>query len=171
MNGPLLQRFDRGVRRLLPFCLCLVLSLVAATPTRLPDFDMIMPALPLIGLFYWSIFRPDLIGWLPAFALGLANDLISGTPLGVSSLLFLLVRGVTVSRRRFFLSRPFRIAWWGFSVAAVCASLAQWALLSVMFRQTMGIRAVGVEALMTILLYPPLSWLFARSQRSMLINA
>jgi rod shape-determining protein MreD len=171
MTGNALQRLDRGFRRLVPFCLCLTLSLIAATPTRLPGFDMIMPALPLIGIFYWSIFRPDLIGWGSAFGLGLLNDLIAGAPLGISSLLFLLVREITVSRRRFFLSRPFSIAWWGFAIAAIGASLAQWVLVSLLAHNRIEGFGLIFETVLTILLYPPLCWLFARSQRSMLANA
>ena len=170
MKGSLLQQIDLAVRQLLPVGMVLVLILVNALPTRVPGFAAVVPLLPLIGVYYWSIYRPDLMPPALAFCLGLLNDVISGIPLGVSSLLYLLVQGMTASQRRFFHGKPFRIAWWGFGLVSGGAFILQWLLASLLLGRTLELRAVGFEFLMTLSFYPLLSWLFARTQLALLRN-
>ena len=171
MKGSLLQRMDQWVRQLLPFGLTLALVLVNAVPTRLPGFAPVVPLLPLIGVYYWAIYRPELLPPSVAFALGLVNDVISGTPLGVSSLVYLLTQGMTASQRRFFHSKPFLIAWWGFSLVGMGAFSLQWALVSLIVGRMLEVRAVMFEFLMTVSFYPLLGWLFARTQLALLRRA
>ncbi len=171
MKGSLLQRIDQMVRHLLPVGSVLLLILVNALPTRLPGFAAVSPLLPLIGVYYWSIYRPDLMPPALAFGLGLLNDVIAGLPLGVSSLIYLLAQGMTASQRRFFHGKPFRIAWWGFGLVSAGALAVQWLLMSVLLGHTLEPRAVMFEFLMTLFFYPLLSWLFARAQLALLRSA
>src|SRR5271156_6410564 len=99
MKGSPLQRLDQRIRHALPFIATLLSILIAATPSRLPGFASIAPQLPLIGIYYWAIYRPDLLRPWAAFTLGAIADMIGGTPLGVSSLIFLTVQGVVGSQR------------------------------------------------------------------------
>lgn len=168
MKGSPLQRMDQWVRHLLPFGLTLLLVLVNALPTRLPGFAAVAPLLPLIGVYYWAIYRPDLLPPWVAFALGLINDIIAGTPLGVSSLVYLLVQGMTSSQRRFFHGKPFLIAWWGFGLVGAGALSLQWALVSMIVGHMLDPQAVVFEFLMSLSFYPLLSWFFARTQLSLL---
>ena len=57
------------------------------------------------SLFFWSLYRPDLFGAGAAFAIGLAHDALAGLPLGLTSLVLLLVRHLVVVQQRFF-ARP-----------------------------------------------------------------
>jgi rod shape-determining protein MreD len=159
------------IRQLLPVSLVLVLILVNALPSRLPGFAAVVPLLPLIGVYYWSIYRPDLMPPAVAFGLGLLNDVIAGLPLGVSSLIYLLVQGMTASQRRFFHGKPFRIAWWGFGLVSSGAFILQWLLVSALVKHALEPRAVVFEFLMTLFFYPLLSWLFARTQLALLRSA
>jgi len=145
----LFQRMDLWARHLLPVVLTLVLVLLGAIPTHLPGFAAITPMLPLIGIYYWGIYRPDLLPGSVAFAIGLVNDIITGMPLGVTPLIYLLVQAMTASQRRFFLGKPFLVAWWCFAVVAGGALSLQWLLVSMSA-------------------YPLLSWLFARTQLTLL---
>ena len=163
-----LQRVDHGVRHLLPFILTLMLLLLQATPTRLPGFSSVAPMLPLIGIYYWSIHRPDLLPGAAAFLLGFVNDIIVGTPLGVNSLVYLLVQGITSSQRRFFLGKPFFVTWWGLGLTALVAIGLEWILVSMLNGVLLKPTAVLVELVMTVAVYPLLSWLLARVQHSLL---
>lgn len=171
MKGSFLQQIDQAVRHLLPVGLVLLLILINALPSRLPGFAAVVPLLPLIGVYYWSIYRPDLMPPALAFGLGLLNDVIAGTPLGVSSLVYLLAQGMTASQRRFFHGKPFRIAWWGFGLVSAGAFALQWLLVSLLLGHTLEPRAVMFEFLMTLFFYPLLSWLFARTQLALLRSA
>jgi rod shape-determining protein MreD len=164
----MLQQINLAFRHLLPVGMVLLLILINALPTRVPGFAAVVPLLPLIGVYYWSIYRPDLMPPALAFCLGLLNDVIAGMPLGVSSLLYLLVQGMTASQRRFFHGKPFRIAWWGFGLVSSGAFVLQWLLVSLLMGHTLEPRVVAFEFLMTLSFYPLLSWLFARTQLALL---
>lgn len=171
MKGSLLQRIDQWFRHLLPVGSIMLLILINAVPTRLPGFAAVVPLLPLIGVYYWSIYRPDLLPPAMAFVLGLLNDIIAGVPLGVSALVYLLVQGLTSSQRRFFHGKPFRIAWWGFGLVSAGAFALQWSLVSLLLGHALAARAVTFEFLMTLFFYPLLSWVFARIQLALLRHA
>ena len=168
MKTTFLQRLDQVVRQLLPFSLTLLLVLLDAMPTRLPGFAAVAPLLPLISVYYWAIYRPELLPPSVAFALGVINDVIIGTPLGVSALVYLLVQGMTASQRRFFHGKSFLVAWWAFGLVAVVALMLQWILVSVIFGHMLAPQAVIVEFVMTVAFYPLLSWLFARTQLALM---
>lgn len=168
MKGSPLQQLDQRLRHSLPVLLNLSLILVNATPTHLPGFAIIAPVLPLIGIYYWSVFRSDLLGPATAFALGLVQDIVVGMPLGVSSLIYLLVQVVSSAQRKFFLGKPFLIAWWGFAFIAAGALALQWGFMAVFFAKRVALVSVAYEFLLTVLAYPILCWMFARLQLALL---
>lgn len=161
-------RMDTWLRQLVPFGATLILLLLAAMPTRLPGFAGIAPMLPLMGVTYWAIWRPDLLPAWVAFLVGLLTDVVGGTPLGVNALVLLLVQGLAASQRRFFLGKSFIVAWWGFGVLAAGALGLCWFLVSVLRAVPVDPVAVTFEYLMTLGLFPPLTWALARMQAALL---
>lgn len=45
-------------RHMVPFIVTLMLVLLAATPTHVPGVVRVGPMLSLIGVYYWSVYRP-----------------------------------------------------------------------------------------------------------------
>jgi rod shape-determining protein MreD len=170
-DGNLFQRADLWIRHLLPVGMTLILVLVGAVPSHLPGFATVAPMLPLIGIYYWGIYRPDLLPASVAFMIGVINDIIAGMPLGVTPLIYLLVQGMTASQRRFFLGKPFLVSWWCFALVAAGAILVEWALVSMIFDHMLDLSAVFFEFLLTVFSYPLLGWLFARTQLSLMRRA
>lgn len=164
MKPSLFHRMDLWIRHLVPFGVTLILLMIGLVPTRLPAFAIIAPILPLMGVYYWSIYRPDLMPPSAAFLLGLLHDIIAGMPLGVSALVMLAVQAVTASQRRFFLGNTFFVAWWGFALMALGAMTAIWLLACMLFAHIIPPKAVMFEYLVTISAYPVVSWLLARTQ-------
>ena len=171
MKGSVFQRMDVWVRHLLPFGLTLVLVLFNAMPTHMPGFATVAPMLPLIGVYYWAIHRPELLSPALAFVVGVICDVISGIPLGVTALSYLLVQGLSSSQRKFFLGKPFLLAWWGFGMVAAGTALLQWALVSMVFGHMLEPQAIIFEWLLTVCSYPLLSWCFSRAQMALLRSA
>ena len=60
-----------------------------------------------------DLLRPSL-----AFGLGLLQDLLSGTPLGMTPMIYVLVYWVVLTQRRFFLGTSFAMLWFGFALIA-----------------------------------------------------
>lgn len=83
MRPTLWQRMDVMARHMVPFALVLLLILLAATPTHLPGMVRVGPMLSLIGVYYWSVYRPDLFRYGSAFTLGLFEDVLTGCAAGI----------------------------------------------------------------------------------------
>ena len=92
-----------------------MLVFAAALPWRLPAFAEVTPAFAVMAVFYWTIYRPERLPYVATFGIGVLQDLLAGTPLGMTALLLLVVQGVVASQRTFFRGKPFLVIWWGFS--------------------------------------------------------
>ena len=158
------------VRQLVPASLVLLLVLLQAMPWHLPALAGIFPALPMIGIYYWSVYRPDLLVPSVAFATGLVNDVVLGGPIGLSSLAFLVIQGMTASQTRFFNGKSFLVIWSGFALLAAGALLVELVIGSLVYGRTPMFSALCIEYALTVCLYPPVSWLFSRLQLFWLRN-
>lgn len=168
MKPSIWTRMDAWVRHLVPFSVTLMLLLLTVVPTRLPGFAGISPMLPLMGVYYWAIYRPDLLPAWVAFVIGLLYDVIGGTPLGVNALVMLLVQGVSASQRKFFLGKSFMVAWWAFGLLAAGAVGLAWLLTTVLIGRPVDPLPVMFEYMVTLSLFPPLTWALARTQMALL---
>lgn len=161
-------KMDTWVRHSVPFGVTVLLLLLTAIPTHIPGFSGIAPMLPLMGVYYWAIYRPDLLpAWL-AFVIGLLYDIVAGTPLGVNALVLLLVQGTAASQRKFFLGKSFAVTWWAFGLLTAGAIGMAWLLLSFLKGRPLDIAPVVFEYLMTLALFPLLTWTLARTQLAFL---
>lgn len=165
------QRIDRGLRSLTPMILTLALTFITVLPLRLPGFTPVTPVVTLIAVYYWSIYRPDLLPLAATFVIGVMQDTLSGAPLGLSSLVLLLTQGVVVSQRRFFHGKTFLVEWWGFMLVAPVALLIAWFFAALYHGVFVAPWPLGFQLLFTIALYPALTWLFARAQFFLLRSA
>jgi rod shape-determining protein MreD len=161
------QRLDSFARSATPLLLCLLVVLVGRLPYGLPEAAMVFPALSMIAVYYWSVHRPDLRTPPAVFAVGLLNDLIAGTPLGVGTLALLLVTGIVAVQRRLFVSLSFFVTWLGFAVVALAAHGAIWLLTCFAEGRLSDPQPAFFQYLTTIAVYPLMGWLFAHVQRSL----
>ena len=145
----------------------LLLLLLNAVPMRLPAYASVAPMLPLMGVYYWAIYRPDLLPPWAAFLLGLLDDILGGTPLGVNALVLLLVQGVAASQRRFFLPKSFVVAWLAFAVLTAGAVALSWLLVAALNRP-LDPAPTLFRYLMTLGVFPLLTWALARAQMAFL---
>lgn len=168
MKASVWVRMDTWVRHLVPVGVTILMLLLTAIPTRLPGFAGIAPMLPLMGVYYWAIYRPDLLPAWAAFLVGLLYDVIAGTPLGVNALVLLLVQGTAASNRKFFLGKSFMVAWWAFGLLAAGAIGMAWLLVSILMATAIDPSPLMIEYLMMMGLFPVLTWMLARTQMAFL---
>jgi rod shape-determining protein MreD len=161
-------RIDVWIRHLVPAGVTILLLLLTAVPTRLPGFAQVAPLLPLMAVFYWAIYRPDLLPAWAAFAIGLLWDILAGTHIGVGALVLLLTQGVTASQRRFFLAKSFLFAWWVFALLSAAAVGLSWLLMAVLNGKASDPMPAMIGYLLTLGLFPPLTWMLARTQVAVL---
>lgn len=166
----LFQRDTGLINRMSPAlttCLCVFISVV---PVHLPGFAAVTPAFALMAVYHWTIYRPDLLPFIAAFAAGLLLDLLNGAPLGISSLVLLLTRGVVLSQRRFFVGRSFPVVWAGFLAAAAIANVFDWAFFSLYYGLLLDIRPALFQAVLTMSCYPAMSYVLGQVQRGLLVR-
>ena len=162
------HRVDRFARDLTPFALTFVLLVINAIPFHIPGFAQVVPLLSLIGIYFWSVYRPDLMPAAAVFLIGLLHDFISGLPLGVSVLVFLLVQGAGIAQRSFFSGKSLVIVWFGFIFVAAGALSIEWVLLSILSGELIQPRSALYQFGLTVALFPVLAWLLTRWQQAFL---
>lgn len=162
------QRCDSAARALSPFAITFLLVLFMAVPQRSPTVAPVMPALTMAAVYYWTVFRPDLMPLGAIFLIGLFEDLLLAAPLGLGTMTLLLVYLIVASQRRFFAVASFVMLWLAFSLIAAVVLLANWLLASLLLDGFMPIGPVILKYFTTIAVYPCLAWLFGRAQQAFL---
>jgi rod shape-determining protein MreD len=168
MRPLFIQRLDGWARSSAPLTLTLIVVVVKVVPLRLPAYSVIAPDLVLMAVFYWTVHRPDLLRPWGAFLVGLLDDILTGTPLGVSSLVLLLVHWTIITQHRLFRGLSFALLWCGFAVVAAGAKALVVALAFVIGRGLIDPTVMFAQYAFTVAVYPLISLLMGRAQRAFL---
>ena len=121
-----------------------------------------MPATFLCVVFFWTIYRPDLLGPVLILILASLLDAIAGLPLGLSALAFLAVRTAAMPRERNFASTSFVIVWASFVLAAMAVLGLRWAIACLWFAHWFDLQPVAVELALTVASYPPIAYMLTK---------
>ena len=162
------QQVDNVAKLATPTLLTILLVPVSLVPLQIPNAGPVFPDIILIAIYYWSVYRPDLMPYWMVFMIGLLQDLLGGDALGVSSMIFLAVYGAVVAQRRFFMSRSFVMIWAGFVMVAAGVVVLSWGLQTMVLGRQVHLGPAVFQYLTTIAAYPLLAWLFAQTQRLVL---
>ena len=145
-----------------------VAALIAVVPVRAPGYAALTPAFSLMAAYHWTIYRPDLLPPIGIFAVGLAQDLLVGAPVGVGALVLLLARAAVLRYRRFFINRTFPFVWSGFTLLGAAAMLLLWALECLVQLHLFDLRSTVFRTALTIAIFPVASFALGRSQRALM---
>ena len=114
----------------------------------------VRPYFGLVAVYYWSIYRPDLFPFLGVFGLGLLYDLGSGGIVGLTALLYLLLRGVVGDVSQQFRLQGF-IVNWGFWLLVVIIALVLEAVMNgVILGRQISFWSMILNAVASWLLFP-----------------
>jgi rod shape-determining protein MreD len=158
VNAIWLRQLDVQLRALLPIGTALLAILVDLAPLPRAGPASLTTFTTLCAVYFWSLYRPDLFTPVAAFGTGLLYDALAGLPIGLTSLLLLLVRNAMVAQQRFFLARSFPVVWSCFLLLAPVVELARWAVTSLWFGHLFALRAPLFELAATAMLYPLVSF-------------
>jgi len=163
-----LPRVNNGAARLLPVLTMLVAALATILPVRVPGYAALTPAFTLMAVYHWTIYRPDLLPAVVLFAVGLAEDLLTGAPVGVGALVLLLARAAVLRARRYFINRTFPFVWTGFALLGATAMLAVWVLQCLVQLTVFDLRSTMFRTVLTIAIFPVASFALGRTQRALI---
>jgi len=165
---PALPRVNNGAARLLPAATTLLAAVISVLPVQIPGYAALTPVFTLMAAYHWTIYRPDLLPPAALFAIGLTEDLLAGSPIGVNALLLLLMRVGVLSYRRYFVNRHFPFVWTGFTLLTVTAMLGLWALHCILDLSLLDFRNAIIRAALTVAFFPLASFMLGRAQRAVM---
>ena len=156
----------------------------AATPTLLGLFGVILlalpvrliegwaptPIIPLIVVFFWSIYGPDYMPSVSVFFIGLVQDLLTGGPLGLWAGVYLITQYVVLTQRAYFVGREQKVVLIGFAFAALNACVILWLVMSLMSGALLPLRSLLAQMVATILFFPIFSLAFGELHRRVLVE-
>lgn len=153
------------LRHAAPLLTGIVAVCIDVLPLPNPAPSALAPFLTLCVLYFWTVYRPDLLSSWAVFALGLVLDAVGGLPLGLTALALLLGRGALLSGQRFLLAQPFMVIWACFVPMVLLVAALRWVLASLFWSRAFPIQPLLGEALLTLAVYPLVGWLLAGMQR------
>ena len=85
-----------NIYSILPLLFTLILSIVSLMPIMPSGSEEITPLLGVISLSFWIVHKPEFMGWIPVIIIGIFNDVLYGSSIGIACLSAILIRLVIV---------------------------------------------------------------------------
>lgn len=168
MNRSPLGELVRIATRTVPTVTSIFFVLLGAVPLGLPGFATVGPLFSLCALFFWTVVRPTLLPPVAVFFVGLFEDALSGGPLGLWAVIFLLVQFVTMSQRRVLVGIRFLLSWASFVPVCYIAGIAAWGGASLYYGHILSVKPIMVQSTLTLLAYPAVAWLLTLCTRKII---
>ncbi|WP_340149372.1 rod shape-determining protein MreD [uncultured Sneathiella sp.] len=168
MSPTLAYQFNRFLRGSVPFALTVLLAMMSVVPIGISGYANVTPAFVAISVFYWSIHRPYLMNAPLCFLLGVISDCLTGTPLGLSSLLLLLTHGIALSQRRIFIGKSFFLTWFGYLLIGFIIAMLSWVIACLYSLAYVPIAPILAQYGLSLLVFPFFAWLFGMLQNNLL---
>lgn len=137
-----------------PKLLTALILLFSIAPTYLPGYSSVRPALTLIPIFYWAVYRPYAFSIISAFLFGLALDLLDSTPLGINTFVFTVFYLLADSQRRFLSAKPFGFVWFGFGLLSLGAYFLKWLFVSINYALFTPAGIAAASWMLSVIAYP-----------------
>jgi rod shape-determining protein MreD len=138
---------------------------IANIPVSLLGGVVPPPLLGLVPIYFWCLVRPDLMTPSAAFAIGLAEDVLSGGPPGVWTLAFVLTYAVVARQRDSFAGLSGLAAVVGFAAASAFASLIAYLVTAGLNWHLPSPAPILSELAMTVLFYAPAAYVIGAIHR------
>ena len=113
-----------------------------------------------ILIFYFSLKRTESLGYGLIFIAGLFNDVVVGIPMGISSLIYLLICGVAAYLRNITLRPSLMQDWIFFLVTILTINSVSFLILTFVYDYEIIFLMQAINVLFTFLFYFIFSYLF-----------
>ncbi len=168
--SPRAENLARIARAATPTILGLFGVVMLASPVRLFEGMAPTPLIPLVVVYFWSLYSPRHLPAASIFLIGLAQDLLSGGPLGLWPAVYLAVQYVAMSQQSYFVGREVHVVWMGFAVAAASVSIILWLFMSLLSSTLLPLGGLAFQMLTTIAVYPVFAIVFGKLHRRVVIE-
>ena len=142
-----------------PIILLYYLSISEVDTNLETVFEIFSFNLPVIIIYFWILKRPSILGTGHIFTAGLVNDVVMGTPLGISSLSYLVVCFFSNYVRNKSVNTTIASDWVTFFLALIFANLLFYTLLNNFSDIAITYAKIGYNTFFTLFLFP-VFWVF-----------
>ena len=139
---------------LLPFLIAALLVLLVNLPVSLTGRALPAPVLALAAVYYWVLYRPDLMPPTAVFVVGLLEDTLSGGPPGLWAAGFLAAYYLAERQREVLAGLAGVGAILGFAGCMVFAAVVSYALAFLVYWRAAPVAPLLLETIVTVLFYP-----------------
>jgi rod shape-determining protein MreD len=160
------RQLDVSARYAFPAGITVALMFLVEVPFGIVDQAMLLPAVTVASVYFWSLFRPAAMPPPLVFVIGLLLDLLGYLPLGVGVLTLLVTHGLVERWRPVLVRQSFRLVWLVFAAFGVGAAALSWTVTALLSFLLLPLGPVLFQALLTAALYPALAVLFLRAHRT-----
>ncbi|MGZ8996448.1 MAG: rod shape-determining protein MreD [Rhodospirillales bacterium] len=87
-------KVEAAARAAVPAGMTVALMLLGSIPATGMHAQFLEPVLAFASIYYWTLYRPDLMPAPLVFALGLLYDVISGAPVGTHAAMLALAHAI-----------------------------------------------------------------------------
>jgi len=108
---------------------------------------------PFILIFYWSLKKPESLGYGLLFFAGIINDVVVGFPIGMSSFAYLLICGFAAYLRNITLRPSILKDWMFFLFAVLVVSSLSYSILVLFFKFKLNYLDIIINIIFTFCLY------------------
>ena len=139
---------------LVPILIAIFVMLLEKTPTILL-FDVVPnPSLLLIVVFFWTDFGETRLSLFVLFCIGLLEDVLSGTPLGLWAFVFLLIYFFMRTRSAPLITKDFFLAYIIFAIVTLVAYILVFWGISLHAYNTPILSVLIVPYIITLTVFP-----------------
>ena len=114
-----------------------------------------------ILIFYWVLKNPDILGYGFIFLAGIVNDVVSGLPIGVSSVTYLILAGFAAYIRHLTVQPSLIYDWIVFVPSIAVTNSVYFYILGMFFDIEINYISLALNTGVTILFYPVIGILFS----------
>ena len=142
----------------------IMLIVLGAVNYQIANFSTFFPMFLVMTVFYWTIFWPRLFSKWLVFALALFQDILYGTPVGITAFLSLIYWGGIISQRRFLVREQFLALWALFAVSLFFYIAVEFVAYSIYYKKILFSYEIIMRFLISVLIYPLVHKFFNSNQ-------
>jgi rod shape-determining protein MreD len=135
-------------------------------PLRLGNFTIPMPLFPFMAIYFWSMTRPEYMPYIAVFLIGLFQDLLTGGPVGLWALTYLLSVVFLSTQIEIIAGRGRSVLWAGFVLAVLIVTIFVWIFARIALGPGPAGGRLGAEIMLSVLAYPFVGRFFMMVQRA-----
>jgi len=121
-------------------------------------------------IFYWTLKNPRYLSYGAIFIAGLINDVVIGTPMGISSFCYLLICGVTAYLRNITITPNFLNDWIFLLITILLVNSIQVISLDLIFSIDVNYMRYFINSGFTFIFYPVFIYLFNTLEKKIKIQ-